>query len=329
MRAKALALVLLLAASARADPTDDEAARNHFLSGTSYYDEARYEDALREFNEALRLSKRPALLFNIAACHERMSRWTEAIAALKAYLGSVPNVEDRSSIERRIATFEEKLGKEREARAELERRSEERERSAAQERERREREQAAALERERKEKERLAAELERQKSERKPDQPQSVVVIEPVVSNEPTSNVTFGGRDDDTHFAITVTSKRHVYSCVTPCELKLPRGPASVAVGRGHTTYFTRDLDVPRGAALVKVSHRCTECYVGGAVTALVGLITGGFALGFGDFNSMDQGVRIPSIVIPIGAGVITLIGAVFFISGGSNKLELTEESNL
>src|SRR5262245_34932208 len=219
MRARALAIVLLLAAPAAADPSDDEAARNHFLSGTSYYDEARYEDALREFNEALRLSKRPALLFNIAACHERMARWTEAVAALKAYLGSAPNVEDRASIERRIATFEEKLSKEREARAELERRGAERERAAAAERERRDREQAAALERERKEKERLAAELERQKSERKPETGATPVVVIQPTPTDPTSSVTFAGRDDDTHLAITVTAKRKDYSCVTPCEL--------------------------------------------------------------------------------------------------------------
>ena len=48
-------------------PSDDvEAAKAHFAAGSAYYDQANYGDAVKEFNEAYRLSKRIDLLYNIA-----------------------------------------------------------------------------------------------------------------------------------------------------------------------------------------------------------------------------------------------------------------------
>ena len=42
----------------------DAVARAHSLAGIHYYDQANYADALREFGEAYRLSKRPALVLS-------------------------------------------------------------------------------------------------------------------------------------------------------------------------------------------------------------------------------------------------------------------------
>jgi tetratricopeptide (TPR) repeat protein len=95
------------AAVARAD--DDEAARAHFKVGQSYYDEANYTDALKAFKEALRLTKKPALHYNIALCHERLDQIPEAIASLETYLAEVPAATDRKLVEIRIANLKGRL----------------------------------------------------------------------------------------------------------------------------------------------------------------------------------------------------------------------------
>jgi tetratricopeptide (TPR) repeat protein len=99
-----LAFVLLLIAPlVRAE---DDAAKVHFLSGQAYYDQANYEDALREFGEAYRISKKPALLYNLAVCHEHLNHFDEAVTALRQYLEESPNAADRASIEERIKNLE-------------------------------------------------------------------------------------------------------------------------------------------------------------------------------------------------------------------------------
>jgi tetratricopeptide (TPR) repeat protein len=95
-------VVLLCSPSLRADPLEIERARAHFNAGKSYYEAARYEDALREFNEAYRLSQRPPLLFNLSLCHERLGDLDRAISTLEQYLVDDPTTQDRNVIEERI-----------------------------------------------------------------------------------------------------------------------------------------------------------------------------------------------------------------------------------
>src|SRR5437762_2069564 len=100
-------LFMLVALPAGAAPSDEEAARVHFLSGQAYYDQANYEDALREFAEAYRIWQKPALLYNLALCHERLDHYGEAIDELKAYLAKTPEAADRGQVEARIRNLEE------------------------------------------------------------------------------------------------------------------------------------------------------------------------------------------------------------------------------
>lgn len=86
--------------------SDQEAAKAHFLAGSSYYDAANYSDAVKEFNEAYRLSKRPDLLYNIALGYERLSDFDNAISTLKRYLVEKVNAPDRNMIESRIKNLE-------------------------------------------------------------------------------------------------------------------------------------------------------------------------------------------------------------------------------
>jgi tetratricopeptide (TPR) repeat protein len=99
-----LAILWLAAApaAAAAMSEEEERAKAHFLAGQSYYDQASYADALKEFNEAYRISKRPALLYNIARCHEALDQVPEAVAMLERYLHEAPDTPDRNAIEARI-----------------------------------------------------------------------------------------------------------------------------------------------------------------------------------------------------------------------------------
>jgi tetratricopeptide (TPR) repeat protein len=106
----AASLAFAAPAAAQSSPTqaDEEAAKAHFLAGSAYYEQANYTDAVKEFNEAHRLSQRPDLLYNISVCYERLSRWDEAIASLRQYLTERPEAPDRAVIESRIKNFEDR-----------------------------------------------------------------------------------------------------------------------------------------------------------------------------------------------------------------------------
>jgi tetratricopeptide (TPR) repeat protein len=95
--------MVLVPLQAAAGEFDQELAKAHFLTGQDYYEQQRFEDALKEFNEAYRLSRRPAFQFNIAVCQTRLGRLDEAIAAFERYLSESPATPDRDEVERRIA----------------------------------------------------------------------------------------------------------------------------------------------------------------------------------------------------------------------------------
>ncbi|HEY2742996.1 MAG TPA: tetratricopeptide repeat protein [Polyangia bacterium] len=104
-----LAAVILAAATpARAMTEEEERAKAHFLAGQSYYDQASYNDALREFNEAYRISKRPALLYNIARCFEALEQFPDAVRMLERYLEEDPTTSDRDAVETRIHNLKER-----------------------------------------------------------------------------------------------------------------------------------------------------------------------------------------------------------------------------
>jgi tetratricopeptide (TPR) repeat protein len=100
MRALVVALVAVLPAAARAD--DQELARAHFVTGGSYYEQARYGEALHEFEEAYRLSKRVGFLYNIGVCHEQLGHTSAAISAFEGYLGAVNEPNERADLKARI-----------------------------------------------------------------------------------------------------------------------------------------------------------------------------------------------------------------------------------
>jgi tetratricopeptide (TPR) repeat protein len=89
--------------------SDDENARIHFESGAAYLKQSDNENALREFQAAYSLSKRPALLLNIANVYERMGKPKDAVDALSKYLEEDPKTPDRTTVETRIANLKKRV----------------------------------------------------------------------------------------------------------------------------------------------------------------------------------------------------------------------------
>ncbi len=108
----ALVCMAVLATSAPGhaqDATTDELARRHFDSGAAYLHESDYENALKEFQKAYELSKRPAILLNIATVYERLGDLKPAIAALEQYLAEDPEGEHAETVKLRIPNLKKRL----------------------------------------------------------------------------------------------------------------------------------------------------------------------------------------------------------------------------
>jgi PEGA domain-containing protein len=115
MKALLLAALLLAAASpARADAPPASAAtaqaKARFKRGTELYREARYREAIAEFEEANRLRPHGVIFYNLAQCHERVGDIPAALRAYHEYLRAVPDAEDRASVNAALANLGTRLG---------------------------------------------------------------------------------------------------------------------------------------------------------------------------------------------------------------------------
>ncbi len=107
----ALAFVCLLpAAPARAATPDEQIAKAHFQTGEGYFGAGRYEQAVREFLEAYRLSRKVDLLWNIARCYQHMDDPGRMTSYYKQYLAARPAAQDRAQIEAEIARAAPRVG---------------------------------------------------------------------------------------------------------------------------------------------------------------------------------------------------------------------------
>lgn len=61
-------------------------ADRHFKSGVALYREAKYGDALAEFERAYEIAPHPLVLFNIAECHRELLHYAEAVTAYRQFL---------------------------------------------------------------------------------------------------------------------------------------------------------------------------------------------------------------------------------------------------
>jgi hypothetical protein len=61
-------------------------ADRHFTSGVALYREAKYDDALAEFERAYEIAPHPLVLYNIAECHRELLHYSEAVMAYRQFL---------------------------------------------------------------------------------------------------------------------------------------------------------------------------------------------------------------------------------------------------
>lgn len=76
-----------------ASPAQQQADR-YFTSGVALYKEAKYAEALAEFQRAYEIAPHPLVLYNIAGCHRELSQYADAIKTYQRFLaegkGHVP-----------------------------------------------------------------------------------------------------------------------------------------------------------------------------------------------------------------------------------------------
>jgi len=115
LSAGALLVLLAVASPARAQPTpaeppavsaeDDAKAHQLYQEGDALFAKEDFEGALAAFEQAYALSKRAALLFNMANALEKLGRPGEALTRLRAYFPEAPE-RRRAAVEQRIAELE-------------------------------------------------------------------------------------------------------------------------------------------------------------------------------------------------------------------------------
>jgi tetratricopeptide (TPR) repeat protein len=104
-----LLLAPVAAAAQSADPAHDAEARALFEAGAAAFDEGRFEEALERFRRSHELSGRPALLYNVGAAADRAGHDAEALEAYEAYVVGIPDADNRSYVEARVAVLRARL----------------------------------------------------------------------------------------------------------------------------------------------------------------------------------------------------------------------------
>jgi len=73
-------------AKPEAKSSEQKEAERHFQSGVQLFKEAKYAEALAEFERAYEISPQPLVLYNIAGCHRELSHYREAVSYYRRFL---------------------------------------------------------------------------------------------------------------------------------------------------------------------------------------------------------------------------------------------------
>ena len=112
MKAPVFALLAVLALvvlpkSAWADKNSE--AKAHFQKGKAAYSQARYQEAIAEFEQANALRPAAVLHFNIAQAYEKLGDIPKALTAFHAYLREDPAASDAAAVNATIHNLEKRL----------------------------------------------------------------------------------------------------------------------------------------------------------------------------------------------------------------------------
>jgi hypothetical protein len=98
---------LLIATSAADNSVAD--AKTHFKAADRLYREARYKEAISEFETAYRIRPHGVLFFNIGKCYEQLGDISNALRNYRRYLHDIPTAKDRALVSSAIANLEKRL----------------------------------------------------------------------------------------------------------------------------------------------------------------------------------------------------------------------------
>ena len=73
-------------------------AKRHFDQGVRLYKQARYKDAIAEFEAAYRERPHGVIFFNIAQSYEKLGDLGQALRAYHQYLRELPTADDRETV---------------------------------------------------------------------------------------------------------------------------------------------------------------------------------------------------------------------------------------
>jgi hypothetical protein len=93
----AVAVVIAAAAPAAAEDPKKQADR-HFKNGVELYNEAKYAEALAEFERAYSLAPHPFVLYNLAGSHRALSHYEEAVHFYNRFLTEGPGIVDKKTL---------------------------------------------------------------------------------------------------------------------------------------------------------------------------------------------------------------------------------------
>ena len=79
-----------------------EAAQQHYLSGTRFFEQGQWDAALVEFTASFQLSGERDLLHNISWTHEKAGRIKEALEFAERYLAACRGTEDEERAQKRV-----------------------------------------------------------------------------------------------------------------------------------------------------------------------------------------------------------------------------------
>jgi len=92
--AMGLATPVLAAPKKNEQTAEQKEADRHFKAGVGLYKEAKFSEALAEFERAYEIAPHPLVLYNIAACHRELSHYGDAVKFYERFLkegeGKVP-----------------------------------------------------------------------------------------------------------------------------------------------------------------------------------------------------------------------------------------------
>lgn len=91
------------------DLGSDERARAAFRIAEAEYAAGRFREAAADFEEAYRMSNRPALLFNVYVAWRDANELESAASALQRYLELEENVQDRITLEARLRSMRDAI----------------------------------------------------------------------------------------------------------------------------------------------------------------------------------------------------------------------------